>query len=555
MIKLLSARLAKGVGPEQAVSLRSNLAELHEKRGNRVAALATLREALELAPEDLGVMRELVRLLDGEKDQRERAQVLLRIARLSREPLELRDVFMRLGEIYDGELPDPKRAEAAYQRALKLGPRHVPALEKLAALYLREGQSDQAETCLSRLVELAETHEERLAASLELSRAQEARGDTRAAEETLDALRRKRPVDAEVLRVLADFYKRQGALSALAMHLNRATSDLRSVIEQEPNRSAEWLSLVQVLEDKHRPDAARVAAATAQACGVQSERLKAKLNPEGDVPGVASAAFSELLDDLVFGEGMPPSTRIVFRHGAEALNKSAPFDPRAVGAERLDRRHPLRAVVTETARSAGAGDVEVFTSSQLPLAFVPIQDSPAQILVGQRLLESLTRKEQIFLTARALKIARAHMSLTCRVRPEEMGLLLHGMIRSQFPGYVPEGVDLAAIEDMSRRLSKHLSKRVLPELTPHLMELMGAMDFDPARVYAVASTAGNRAGLLATGSAAAAFTALGKLAGLKPVAGADRELLDQVEEARDLLSFAISEAHFEARLRAGVDLR
>ncbi|HEX6244720.1 MAG TPA: hypothetical protein VFZ61_27565, partial [Polyangiales bacterium] len=105
------------------------------------------------------------------------------------------------------------------------------------------------------------------------------------------------------------------------------------------------------------------------------------------------------------------------------------------------------------------------------------------------------------------------------------------------------------------RVSKHLSKRVLPELTPHLMELMGASEFDPARVYAVASTAGNRAGLLATGSPGAAFTALGKLAGLKPTAGADRELLDKVEEARDLLSFAIGEAHFEARLRAGVDLR
>jgi hypothetical protein len=190
----------------------------------------------------------------------------------------------------------------------------------------------------------------------------------------------------------------------------------------------------------------------------------------------------------------------------------------------------------------------------LKLAFVPVSDAPAQLLVGQGLLDSLSKKEQVFLTARALKIARAHMSITCRVRPEEMGLLLHGLIRSQLPGYAPDGVDAAGMEEMARRMSKHLNKKVLPELTPHLMELMGVSDFDPARVYAVASTAGNRAGLLATGSPTAALSALGKLAGLMG-GGFDRELLEQVEEARDLLSFALSEAHFEARLRAGVDLR
>jgi hypothetical protein len=87
------------------------------------------------------------------------------------------------------------------------------------------------------------------------------------------------------------------------------------------------------------------------------------------------------------------------------------------------------------------------------------------------------------------------------------------------------------------------------------MELMGAPNFDPARVYTVASTAGNRAGLLATGSIGHALSALIKLAGLRYDHPIDRDLLEKVEEARDLLSFALSEAHFEARLRAGVDLR
>jgi hypothetical protein len=283
--------------------------------------------------------------------------------------------------------------------------------------------------------------------------------------------------------------------------------------------------------------------------------MRSLLESDGSVPGVSSAAFSELLDDLVFGEQMPPSTRIVFRHGAEALNKAAPFDLRAVGGERLDRRHPLRAIVQEASRWAGLPEAEVFTTAHLPLAFVPVSDSPAQLLVGQTLLDTLTRGEQLFLSARALKIARAQMSLTSRVRPDEMGLLLHGLIRSQMPGYEPAGVELAMVEEMGRRVLKHMNRRSLTELVPHLMELMGAPNFDPARVYTVASTAGNRAGLLATGSIGDALSALIKLAGLPYVPPVDRDLLEKVEEARDLLSFALSEAHFEARLRAGVDLR
>jgi tetratricopeptide (TPR) repeat protein len=555
LIELTKSRLAASVPPARAPELRIQLAALYEQRGDTKLAISTLRETLSETLEDLPTLRELSRLLGQDNEHRERAQILLRIARISREPVELRDVFMQLGEIYDRELPDPKRAEAAYQRALKLGPKHAPALERLAALYAREGQHENAEATLTRLVQVVEATTRKIEVSLELSRAREKRGDVRGAEEVLDALRRDAPLEPDVLRALVEFYRRQGPPSALAMHLNRATSDLRIALEQDPCRPSAWVTLVQMLEEKQRPDAARVAASVAQAFGAKHERLTQRLDAQGDVPGVGGAGFSELLDDLVFSDSMPSSTRIVFRHGAEALNKAVPFDLRAVGGERLDRRHPLRAVIQETGRWAGLPEVEVFTSSEPPLAFVPIGDAPVQLLVGKALLETLSREEQIFLTARALKIARAHMSITCRVRPDEMGLLVHGLIRSQLPNYAPAGLDLTSLDELSRRIGRHLSRRNLPELVPPLMELAGIAGFDPARIYTVASTAGNRAALLATGSIRAALSALTKLAGLPAPPLFDKSVLDQVDEARDLLSFSLSEAHFEARLRAGADQR
>ena len=103
-------------------------------------------------------------------------------------------------------------------------------------------------------------------------------------------------------------------------------------------------------------------------------------------------------------------------------------------------------------------------------------------------------------------------------------------------------------------MHKQVLKRAREDLLSHLMELVGAADFDLAYSYYLASTAGNRAGLLATGSLPSALSALTKLAGVTRER-TTASIVAQVEEARDLLRFAISESHFEARQRAGADRR
>ena len=110
------------------------------------------------------------------------------------------------------------------------------------------------------------------------------------------------------------------------------------------------------------------------------------------------------------------------------------------------------------------------------------------------------------------------------------------------------------LDEMARRIGKHLSRRAREDMLPHAVELAGQADIDLTRAYLLASTAGNRAALLATGSVPAAISALTKLGGIlekRPPAG----VLGEIEEAKDLLSFSISESHFEARQRAGAERR
>src|SRR5690606_12652825 len=134
-------------------------------------------------------------------------------------------------------------------------------------------------------------------------------GETRDAEEVLERMRRAAPTDLHVLRGVADFYRRTSAQTALVMHLNRAANDLRHALSAELDDAGLWAALVEVLRERGRDDAAATCASAAYALGLADPKVAAYTN-NGSVPGFASAAFSELLDDLVFPDNLPPSVRI-----------------------------------------------------------------------------------------------------------------------------------------------------------------------------------------------------------------------------------------------------
>ncbi|MDB4985244.1 MAG: hypothetical protein JWN04_422 [Myxococcaceae bacterium] len=557
LIALTAARIARGGTPEQLVELLRKLAALEEQRGDRAAARRALRDALVHDAESLPVWRDLAKLGERAENHPEHVEGLSAVVRLSRDPLELRDALLELGQVYENQIGDVARAEAAYQRVLKLGPRNTTALERLARLYRASGSHDLAADALLQLSRSATEPRQKRDVTLQLASWKEEQGDIREAEELLEALRRTHPTDALVLSTLTSLLRRTNAHVALAMHLNRAVNDLRHALITRFDDPELWLAIVAMLVERGRLDVASQCAATAQALGVQAPELEKEERSLAEREGIGAAAMSELFDDLVFPEHAPPGLRIVFRHAAEALNRTTPLDLHTLGAEKLDKRHPLRSIIAEQARWVAHRDIEVFVSAELPYAFVPIQDAPVQLLVGQALIDSLSEDEQRFLVARALKIARAQMSISCRIGPQQLELLLHGLVRAQVASHAPPFLELSALDDAARRVAKHLSKRAQSELVPSLLELTyaGIPRFDATSVYGVASAAGSRAGLLATGNIDAALSALIKLSGMSLENAGPAARVAQVEEARELVSFAISDAYFEARTRAGKEAR
>ncbi|MFO0692973.1 MAG: hypothetical protein U0230_05415 [Polyangiales bacterium] len=557
LVALYDARIAAGGDATLVASLHARRAGLAEQLGDRTDARDALRRALELTPDDVDSLKRYAELSMQDDDHRSAAEALIRIARVRQDREELRWVFMSLGDIYDLHMPDARRAEAAFRRVLKLVPQDKEALERLVRLHIRHAQMNEAVEAYQELSAVAAGEPRLRPLRLLLADGFEKSSDARKAESVLEQLRREKPTDTEIVVTLAEFYKRQNAQSALSMHLNRAVADYRKGIDDKPTELALWHGLVQIMDLRGRNDAARATASAAFALGIVDTELARHLDAQGNVPGAGKGAASPELDELLAPRHLSPAALQVFKLASEVFERTLPFDAKQWRAEKLPKEHPIRQEANRLGQWFGLSDVQVLVTGAAPRICVPVSDAPVTIVVGRDLPTLLKEGERTFLLFRALKVASAGLSVALRMQPGLLSLALHGLVKCFDPSHSADGLDAAQLDDMSRRLARNLGRKAKSELGALALEMSGRQGFDAQRLGLAAAELGDRAAVLATGSPILAITSLLELAG-KPIPGnaspAQRcSLVRGMPEAWSLIQFAISDAYFDARHRAGAD--
>jgi lipopolysaccharide biosynthesis regulator YciM len=554
LAELYGLRVAAGGDDATLIALYLEQGRLHRELRDLTNAKTALRAALALAPERVDALRGLADLCLEDEDWRGAAEVLIRIARVRKEREELRWVFFTLGDIYDRHMPDPQRAEAAFKRVLKLLPEDVPAMERLAALYQREGQHANAAEVLTELARLDVDPDRNRTHRLELAATYEQLGDARKAEQVLEDARRAAPTDLVILRGMAELYRRQSATNAMGMHLSRAVNDFRHALEADLGDAAAWPGLVEVLHWRGDADAAAAAASAAQALGIVDLEMSKCVDARGSAPPLGAGAALEVLDELLAPGHLPAPTRAVFRLAGEALERSLQFDVAAYRAEKINPRDTLiRPIALEVGRWFGIPEPQIFVTSAAPRVCVPVYSNPVTVLIGSELLGITDDREKVFVLVRALKIAHAQLSVVVRAQPNELLALLGGLLQSYDPRHVAPGADPGLVAEAGRRIAKNLARKTRDELEPLVLEMAGRPGYDPSRFAMAASEWGNRTALVASGSAPAGFAALAKLSGERELPAdpnARLAMLQRFPEAASLLAFAISDAHFQARRRA-----
>jgi hypothetical protein len=118
-------------------------------------------------------------------------------------------------------------------------------------------------------------------------------------------------------------------------------------------------------------------------------------------------------------------------------------------------------------------------------------------------------------------------------------------LRQFSPDFTPEGIDPAQIAAEQQKLRRLIPNSMVQELAPFGLEIAGGA-FDHRAVWSAIIEGGNRAGLVAAGSAGGALGAVLRLGGYRDIHQGVRDPF-----VASLLRFAISEDHAALRGQLG----
>jgi len=555
LAELTERRIEAGADTPNLISLLLEQAAQRRSDNDTDGSIEALHECLELDPHNFKALQQLVQIHRTREDWQGAAEGLIRIARLRRSGDEEVWAFSQLAEVYHEHLDDLPRAEASLRRALDLAPAHTEALDRLAAVLIQQDKAREGARLLHVLAQRAGDETVARDYRIRLSGALEAAGDSRQAEAVLEQLRIDRPTDPDVILAFADYYERQGAKPAEAMHLNRAANDLREAIDARPGDEGLWTTLVRVLSRRHGAGAASCAAGAAIAIGHSPAIFEGAVGSHGESRGTAKLPLPAAIDNVVAPASLPQTVRRLFALCEHAFDKMLPFD---AGAWRLRRPSGVHRVLVDeaaaVAEALGISEPRIRITHIAPTACMPIHGDPPTLVVGSKLHELTTPDERFFLFARALKVAASHMAPALRARPEELDSALLALLLRHDPSH-PDGPKPQELQDLRRKLMKAVPRRWRDEVESLVLEVRSHEAFSTRLVPFAVSNLGDRAALILTGDTPAAVDALLKIAGhdVPPGHGGRLDAIATTPEAVALVRFAISDAHFEARAQAGVD--
>ena len=548
LASLLERRIATVLDPEERVQLEVDRGRALAEAGDFGAAKEAYDAALAVQPDHIGALQAMGDLCMAQKDWDGAEQVWVRLARLLATPEEQLDAYRRLGDLYAEHLTNLPRAEVALREVLKRAADDVQARERLVDVYKKQNDTARALEIQNELLAQAKSPEEKRKRQIELSSIYEvASRDLRKAEQTLEASRREFPSDVGVLRALAEFYIRHKQTPAVNILLDRAAGDTRRAFANGRFSGPLFETMVAVYELRGKQDAARVVSSVLAAYNGQPSTLQ----------GGEGRAFDPRLDELLAPEMLAAAARTLLARTGHALDAATALDVKAMKATPLPATDPIARLAAGMGQAAGIqGGVMVFVSPQLGKACVASGDQKQPSLVIGDAFAQIPEGPRTFLMFRAIKLMQSRGSAFSRVAPNEVPVLVGAWLRAFAPSYAPPGIPPQAIAEATKRLQGALPRQVEPDLGLAALEVAGAVGPQLGLLGGSVLAWANHTALLGIGDLGAALDALafaqGPRGGEPPPASDRPNWIAKTPEAKDLVSFGVSDGYTEARSRLGL---
>jgi tetratricopeptide (TPR) repeat protein len=507
---------------------RQVILALLERQPENTEALSTSAEVHFRAREWLAAEQAWRRIVDGGARDRWRLAALRGLASL-----------------YEGELADSERARAVHMHLLVEDPDDLTVRRRLIRTLTGLGRPEEAMEHQRELVTRARGDEERRQYLLELVElCEKSPLGQREAEALLEQAHRTWPESTQVLKAEVAHYRLIGDHGTARVIVERATNAARNAIyagRLEP-------SLFRTLEVAARlggdPDTARAAQAALAALRGQSIGL----------PGVGSQAGQQRFDDLIAPTPLSAGFRSLLYAAGAAIERAYAIDPRSYDPKPLPE--PFASQVRSVAATFGLKEVRVVVSARTGCNCVCLYGEPIYVVFGQQLLDHSSPHVRDFLLLRALKLAQAHGCAISRMPPNELWGVVAGFLACFAPPWQANGLDAQRLVMARNKIRPHVTATPDPALTALTSAVTANIVPQAARVGEALGRWAARVALFGVGDLGMALESLWAAAELGPAIPKDVDgrirWIASDGAARDLVGYSVSEAHTEARRRAGL---
>lgn len=542
---LLARRISLASDAEERVALEVQRGKLLAGVGENAAAKAALTAALDANPDHAGALEALAELSSSEGDWSGAEQALIRLVRHTPEPARQAQIYRKLGELYDTNLPNLERADLAYQEVLKREPDDALITDRLIQVAGKLNQPARAIDLQIGLLERAVTRDEKRDRTLSLGLVfEQIAKDPKRADATFDRARKEWPQDVVVLRALVEHHRRSDEQRAAQVLLDRAATDARRALATGRFEPAQFELLGTVADLRGFGDNALVAEATLAALAGQPFAVR----------GAGHVAAKPELDELLAPELVTTGLRTLLQKTGEVLDSAYGLDLRTLRAAPLPlEASDLAAQVAELAGVFGLSNVEVLVSPVLGATCLATRSQPPQIVYGNALLERGDDASRYFLLVRALKLIQARAATVARTVPTDLGPVVAGYL-SAIADYNPEGVDPKRLAEAQKRVKAAIPKPYQGDVPILALEVVGSLGSRASQLATALNQWASRTALLAVGNPLTAVRALALASGAEPPAEGPERLrwIARHAEARDLAIFSVSDNYAELRRRTGI---
>jgi len=162
----------------------------------------------------------------------------------------------------------------------------------------------------------------------------------------------------------------------------------------------------------------------------------------------------------------------------------------------------------------------------------------------------------MFVVVRAMKMILSRGSALLRGQPQEVTGLVAALVASFNPSHMPAGIDARRVTDLAWRIGQALPRNLDPTVGVIALEAAGMLGTQWSNVGPSAHAWANRVALLAVGDPNAALDAIawGHDEDAAPTGSEERAAwIARHPEARELMTFSVTDAYAEARARLGLD--